>query len=54
MFFVSRIAKREIPALVLAVGLGLFSVNTPVLADEIKILGQEIENLKGKSKKSRI
>ena len=48
MFFVSRIAKREIPALVLAVGLGLFSVNTPVLADEIKNLGQEIENLKGK------
>lgn len=43
-----RFVGNEIPALALAFGLSLFSVNTPVLADDIKNLGQEIENLKGK------
>ena len=43
-----RFVGNAIPALVLAVGFSLFAMNTPVLADDIKKLGQEIENLKGK------
>ena len=43
-----RFVGNAIPALVLAVGFSLFAMNTPVLADDIKNLGQEIENLKGK------
>jgi len=43
-----RFVGNVIPALALAFGLSLSSVNTPVLADDIKKLGQEIKNLKGK------
>jgi hypothetical protein len=42
-----RFIGNAIPALALAFGLSLSFVNTPVLADDIKNLGQEIENLKG-------
>ena len=48
MFCKLKTYGNAIPVLVLAFGLSLFAMNTPVLADDIKKLGQEIENLKGK------